>query len=278
MHYPRRLKKVILGTPMMRSIGAELAPYAVARLSARPSGSPPVIGSRRYSKPEILAAIRAWAARYGEPPMVVDWEPSRARRLGQAWRAARFESGVWPTARMVRGQFGQFSAAVEEAGLLKRRRATRVAARLTSPEAILDALAEWTRRYGDVPTMADWDPHRARSLGQHWRVARYHDGDWPSARTVTNRFGSFGNALATAGLFPRDPGRHHVDRSAEQAANRLTVAGLVARSRRAGVKDLAGSIRTLAAARREHDPVSLHAALIDVASAALAWAGNVGSE
>jgi hypothetical protein len=142
---------------------------------------------------------------------------------------------------------------------------------------MLAALVEWTRRYGDVPTMADWDPHRARSLGQEWRIARYHQGDWPSARAVANHFGSFTNAVAAAGLLPRDRGRH-VDRSAEQAANRLTIAQLGARSRRPGVKDLAGSLRMHTAARRTRDPVSLHAALIAVAAAALAWAAILGSE
>jgi hypothetical protein len=60
----------------------------------------------------------------------------------------------------------------------------------------LAALVEWTRRYGDVPTLADWDPQRARTLGQEWRIARYHQGDWPSARTVANHFGSFSAAVA----------------------------------------------------------------------------------
>lgn len=259
-------------------VGEQVTPYAVARHSAKGSRPPRVIGQRRFTRAEILAAIRAWSHRYGEPPTVVDWEPSRARRLGQSWRAARFESGVWPTARMVRGQFGRFNSAVEEAGLPARPRPSRVAARLTNPEAILDALVEWTRRYGDVPTLADWDPHRARSLGQEWRIVRYGQGDWPSARTLANHFGSLSDALAAAGLLPRDPGRHHVDRSAEQAANRLEIAKMRARSRRPGIEDLARSLRALASARRAHDPVSLHAALIDVAAAALAWAGILGSE
>jgi hypothetical protein len=260
--------------------GAEeqFAPYAVVRRSATPSAPRGVIGRPRYSKPEILEAMRAWAGRYGAPPTVVDWEPSRARRLGQAWRAARFESGEWPTARMVRGQFGWFNAAVEEAGLPARRRPSRVVAQLTGPEAILAAFVEWTRRYGDVPTLADWDPPRARRLGQEWRIARYHQGDWPSARTVANHFGSFSNAASAAGLLPRDRGRNRVDRSDQQATNRLTVARIDARSRRPGIKDLAGSLRVLAVARRTHDPVSLHAALIDVAAAALAWATILGSE
>jgi hypothetical protein len=31
---------------------------------------------------------------------------------------------------------------------------------LSDPDAVLEAMIEWTRRYGDVPTMADWDPVR----------------------------------------------------------------------------------------------------------------------
>jgi hypothetical protein len=262
----------------MRASEYEIATFAVARRSATRSEVHPRVDARRFSRGEILEAMRAWAALYGEPPTVVDWEPSRARRLGQPWRAARFESGGWPTVRMVRSQFKLFNAAVEEAGLQARRSPSRVAARLAGPEAVLAALLEWTRRYGDVPTMADWDPSRARRLGQDWRIARYHQGDWPSARTVANHFGSFASAVAAAGLVPRDPGRHGVDRSREQAANRLTIAHQRARSRGPGVEDFAGSLRTLAAARRARDPVSLHAALIDVAAAALAWAGTVGSE
>src|SRR6476646_4838049 len=95
-------------------VGEQVTPYAVARHSANGSRPPRVIGQRRYTRAEILEAIRAWSHRYGEPPTVVDWEPSRARRLGQPWRAARFESGTWPTARMVRLQFNQFNSAVEE--------------------------------------------------------------------------------------------------------------------------------------------------------------------
>ena len=257
--------------------GEQFAPYSVARLSATSSGAPR-IGQRRYSRPEILEAITAWADRYGEPPRVVDWEPSRARRLGHAWRATRFESGVWPTARMVRGQFGRFNAAVEEAGLPARRGPRRVAAKLTGPDAILAALVEWTRRYGDVPTLADWDPQRARTLGQEWRIARYHQGDWPSARTVANHFGSFSAAVAAAGLLPRDGGRRHVDRATERSANRLTVARLAAGSRQPGINDLAGTLRILAEARRAHDPVLQHVALLEVAAAALAWAGTLGAE
>jgi hypothetical protein len=262
---------------MAIAAGEQFALYAVARSSANRCG-PPRVGQRRYSRPEILEAMRAWAGRYGEPPRVVDWEPARARRLGEPWRAARFESGEWPTAGMVRAQFGQFNAAIEEAGLPARHRPRRVAAAPAGPEAILVALVAWARRYGDIPTLADWDPHRARTLGQEWRIARYHQGDWPSARTVVNHFGSFSNAVAAAGLLPGDRRTPRVAHSAALAAGPVTVARPAATSRQPGIKDLAESLRILAAARRTHDPVSLHAALLDVAAAALACAGIVGAE
>jgi hypothetical protein len=126
--------------------------------------------------------------------------------------------------------------------------------------------------------MADWDPHRARRLGQHWRVARYQQGDWPSARSVARHFGSFTNAVLTAGLLPRDRGKHHDDRRDEKATNRLRTAHLIAKSRQPGIEDFAASLRRLATARRRQDPVSMHAALIDLAASALAWAQICGAE
>jgi hypothetical protein len=246
-------------------------PFAVARLASGRARSRSAASSG-LTNDEILAAVRLWTARYGEPPTTVDWDPSRARRLGQGWRPERFEDGSWPTAKMVSGRFKLFNAAVEQAGLIPRKAPSRLAANLAGPEGVLTALTEWTRRYGDVPTMADWDPHRARRLGQHWRVARYYQGDWPSARTVAHHFGSFTNAMLSAGPLPRDRGKHHDDRRDAQAANRLSAAHVLAKSRRPGIEDFAAGLRALAVARRRQDPVALHAALIDVAASAQAWA------
>jgi len=67
---------------------------------------------------------------------------------------------------MVMGQFESFNRAIEQAGFSPRAAPSRVAANLTGPQAIVDAMLEWTRRYGDVPTMADWDPARAQRLGR----------------------------------------------------------------------------------------------------------------
>jgi HNH endonuclease len=247
-------------------------PFAVARVSRGQA-----LRSTRFTDEEILNAIRRWADSYGEPPTMLDWDPARARRLDQAWRAERFEEGLWPTAMLVRGRFKQFNAAVERAGLPPRRAPSRLTANLAGPDAILRALVEWTRRYGDVPAMADWDPHRARSLGQHWRIERYRDGDWPSARSVAHHFGSFTNAVVQAGLVHRDRGVHYEDRRSERAANRVRIAHAIAEARHPGVDDLAESLRGLAAARRAEDPVSMHVALLDLAASALAWAQICGT-
>jgi hypothetical protein len=260
-------------TPQSRAIGD----FRAERQAPRSTNQSP----RRnlsFSTDEIIQAIRQWTARYGEPPMTIDWDPSRARRLGQSWRADRFESERWPSARVVRLQFRTFNAAIEAAGLVPRPAPSRQRANLSGPEAITAALIEWTRRYGDVPTMADWDPVRARRLGQDWRIARYNTGDWPSARSVALHFGSFAKAAMAAGLIPRERITRSDQRQAQQAANRQAAARASGAAEQPGLADLAASLRTLAQARRKEDPVSIHAALIDVAGSALAWAHIFGAD
>ena len=232
-----------------------------------------------FTPEEILQSVRRWNALYGEPPAMVDWEPARARRLGAAWRADRFESGHWPSARMVRSHFKTFNAAIAAAGLPPRRAPMRLRANLADSAAVLEAVREWTRRYGDVPTMADWDPVRARLLTQDWRIARYYGDDWPSARSVANHFGSFSRAIAEAGLQPRPRASKRTADRERKAANRQTLAELQAQQLPCpGMHDLASSLRAVAAARTAADPVKLNVALLDLASSALAWAEVAGGE
>jgi hypothetical protein len=87
-----------------------------ARLAALPARVVDAHGVA-YTREEILDAIRRWAARHGEAPTVADWDPSRASRIDQHWRADRFRTGEWPTADTVRAAFRTFNAAVEAAGL-----------------------------------------------------------------------------------------------------------------------------------------------------------------
>ena len=251
--------------------------FAVGRREVRNKQSRPRRAPGSYTRERIIDAIQSWTAHFGAPPTTTDWEPSRARRLGQEWRAERFESGEWPSAKVVSARFGSFNSAITASGRTPRRAPMRVRANLSGPAAILDAFVAWTKRYGDLPTMADWDPARARNLGQDWRIARYLQGDWPSARSVARHFGSFANAAATAGLIPRAAGAQYDDRPYERLHNRRVVARLSASGRDPGVDDLTRSLKTLAAARRASDPVAVHAALIDVAGAALHWADAVST-
>jgi hypothetical protein len=56
----------------------------------------PAPADSRFSRQEIVAAIKRWQEMHGEPPTVFDWDPSWARRRGEPWRAERFEAGDWP--------------------------------------------------------------------------------------------------------------------------------------------------------------------------------------
>jgi hypothetical protein len=255
-------------------------PFAIARRSspdasrnrakrhARRTGSP------TFTREEILSKIRKWAELYGEPPSMRDWEPSRARRAGQAWRAERFEAGTWPSARMVVAQFGAFTVAIREAGLQPGRRPSRLKPKLSGPEQILVAIREWTSRYGEPPTLADWDGVRARRLDQEWRIARYHSGDWPSLATVMYHHGSLGAAVRAAGLSARPHGLH-ARYAAEFRAHSRRMLVLEKLEREPDNGTLADALRAVARHRAGADHEALHKALLDLAAAALRWADNL---
>jgi hypothetical protein len=122
--------------------------------------------------------------------------------------------------------------------------------------------------------MADWDPYRARQLGQSWRIARYEESDWPSVKSVRNHFGRLSDAVAAAGLVPR----YHGQQRAQPALSidedlLLHLAHLrVMRDEPIGAERLAITVRNVAAARESAEPGDLRASLIDLAATALAWA------
>jgi HNH endonuclease len=232
---------------------------------------------RRFSKDEIIAAIDAWVRIHGKPPVTADWDPSRARRSGQDWRARRFEQGEWPSVPMVRRQFGTFAAAIEAAGYRPGRTPSRIRPHLLGSEAILEAMREWARRYGSPPTMSDWEPSRARRNGQEWRVARYERGDWPSARTVRAHFGSFSKAVEAAGLEPRPAGRP--PRAAEIAERHRALVEVRRTGPTAGdgASELGRYVRRVVAARDQADAEALGDSLLDLAAAALRWSDHLAT-
>lgn len=139
---------------------------------------------------------------------------------------------------------------------------------------ILQAIRRWNELHGEPPSMADWDPYRARRIGQEWRIARYRDGDWPSSKSVRNHFGRVSEAVAKAGLVPRLQGQQRAQ--PELAIDDdvlLHLAHLrLAHEGRPAPESLAIAVREVAAARASPEPGDLRASLVNLAAAALAWA------
>jgi hypothetical protein len=182
---------------------------------------------------------------------------------------------------MIEAQFGSLNAALAAAGLAIRAAPIKLAANLTGPRAVTDAIRAWVRMYGEVPTLADWDPARARRLRQGWRIARYNQGDWPSARAVQARFGSMSKAIEAAGLPPRPVGSHGSSRADERRSSRESLVKVLASTyadRPTDPDTLAMALRSLANARRIGDPTAIHSALIDIAARALALAEHADAE
>jgi AraC-like DNA-binding protein len=68
---------------------------------------------RRWTREEVLAAMRAWRALYGRLPSSYDWSSTHARgRGGEAMR--RLRAGDWPSASVVGAVFGTRSAYEDE--------------------------------------------------------------------------------------------------------------------------------------------------------------------
>jgi hypothetical protein len=167
---------------------------------------------------------------------------------------------------------GSPSAAPRADGLAPER--TRRHRAKATPAEILRAIKRWNERYGEPPTMADWDPYRARQIGQEWRIERYDDGDWPSIKTVRNHFGRLSSAVAQAGLIPRHQGQQRPRTGA--AIDRETLLHLahlrVQREGAATPLALAAAVREVSKARTSDEPDDLRMALIDLAAVALSWA------
>jgi stage V sporulation protein SpoVS len=256
--------------------GGLTEPFAVRRHHRRPAPARSRHVCRTFNREEIMQALRDWVARYGDLPTTADWEPSRARRAGELWRAERFDRGNWPSISMVRREFGTLSDAVMAAGLRPRRAPSRLRPKLADSEEVLRAIREWRQRYGEVPTMADWEPARARRNGQLWRIARFRRGDWPSARTVRAHFGTFSRAVTEAGFAPRSQGQRQSPRSVRGAVNReLMEERRVSSVTALGPAALARCTREVARARVHGQSADLIAALCELAAVAMKWADHL---
>jgi len=75
----------------------------------------------------ILASLREWHERFGEPPTAPDWHPSLAIAKGQQWRVDRRATTGrdWPSATSVHAHFGSWNDGVAAAGLTPRTQGTK---------------------------------------------------------------------------------------------------------------------------------------------------------
>jgi hypothetical protein len=120
--------------------------------------------SPRWTRDEVIDALKEWTARHGHPPASTDWQDATAHH---------------PTAQTVAHHFGSWTNAMLAAGLAIKRRYR------WQPEEILQAIRDWTRQHGRPPERADW--MRSDPRGRH-----------PSTGTVHQYFSSWNAAIQTA--------------------------------------------------------------------------------
>jgi hypothetical protein len=73
--------------------------------------------STKWTRETLIDRIHEWAAKYGSPPAIPDWNPTQARLINDEWRANRFESDQhWPWSTSVVYRFGSWNAGLLAAG------------------------------------------------------------------------------------------------------------------------------------------------------------------
>jgi Homing endonuclease associated repeat len=159
---------------------AKKQPYsAIARIDPAELASFQTAIRKRYSDEEILAELRAYAARLGRSPTMKEF-------------AADPDTRVHP--QTVIEHFGTWNAAKRAAGLVPRRFATR--------EELLEVLKRLGEELGRMPTARDLDDRRGRM---------------PSKSLYWHTFGSLSAALREAG-YDVAVGEERLERAVEQGA------------------------------------------------------------
>jgi DNA invertase Pin-like site-specific DNA recombinase len=154
-------------------VGSKPPPPNTVRLQRRDWARASCAVGRRYRRPaawsdeEIIASLREWAAERGRSPNSYEWIDGSPGRPGSL---------------CVRRRFGSWEKALKRAGLEPNARRQH---RYWTEQEILDALNAWTLRKGRPPRSKDWT-----------RAGNHH----PCSRSVYMHFGSFGAAVAAAGI------------------------------------------------------------------------------
>ena len=171
---------------------------------------------KRWSKPAIAAAVRAWRKETGAWPRSIDWTPSQAA----APERALHREGSYPHASSVCHHYGSWAAALRAAGARgDRRRYTRLAGprrRYWSAAQVTAAVKRWAVEHGgEPPSYQCWDPAMARRRGRSDTAEVFYRGEWPHASVAIARHGSWSQVLTAAGFQPRPSGGRHTTGAGE---------------------------------------------------------------
>lgn len=211
-----------------------------------------------WTRERALSAIREWHEEHGQPPRVVDWSPSLARRQGREDVARRWEDARprWPRANVVERLFGRWSNGLVEAGYAATQAGV-VRARTKHQQEARDGASitsAWTRKQTE-DALRRWRTESGRwPYASEWRTT--NDGGWhPTEHVVTGLYGSWANAISAAG---GNATRKPIDRPDDSVAldqeilrlavqERLTIQAIADRVRR----DRSNVSRRLARQRRD---------------------------
>jgi Homing endonuclease associated repeat len=158
--------------PCRNCAGPVVSDAKLCHACATRRGNPP-----RWSKEEVVGAVRKWVRLEGRAPTTLDWRPARFGG-SERWEA---EFPAWPPASVGHLMFGGWSRLLEVAEV-------GVNHPSWNSEEILAALRAYAKQFGRPPAKQELE----------WPPAGY-----PSSRTVRRHFGSFTAGLRAAGLEPR---------------------------------------------------------------------------
>jgi AraC-like DNA-binding protein len=140
--------------------------------------------ARHYREAEGLSMMQI-ADRLGRSPATIKayfYDPTaeKARAVKARYRGVCRGCGAYTQPRNGKGDAYAYCKACHPGAI--ERRWTR--------QLVLEAMREWSARFGRVPSSYDWSRTHARRRGGE-ALKRLSEGDWPSSSVVTDVYGSW---------------------------------------------------------------------------------------
>ncbi len=170
---PDTARRYLKAHPCRNCAGPIVGDAKLCHICATRNGNP-----LRWSREEVLAAVRKWVRLEGRAPTSSDWRPVRFGG-SQRWET---EFPDWPPTSVGGIMFGGWSQLLEAAGVDVNKPSW-------EPDEILAALRAYAEEFGKSPAKQELE----------WPPTGY-----PSSRTVRRHFGSFTAGLRAAGLESRE--------------------------------------------------------------------------